>query len=137
MQYANFLLLLKDVLLHVCDSIMVNLPILHFECALGLTRTFWIDGSCSDPEIFLFMADAWRKKFMPQVQMRRYISHIEVAAADIRDLPRQLRDTSNICFDVYSMLQQVPTTRTDCTEKGVLWSDNRKMIQWTEFVSFL
>jgi hypothetical protein len=68
----------------------------------------WLEGSCSDPQIFLFVADARRKKFMPQVQMRRYINRIEVAAAGIRDLPRQLKDTLNICFDVYSMLQHVP-----------------------------
>jgi hypothetical protein len=48
------------------------------------------------------------------------VNHIEVAAADIRDLPRQLGDTSNICFDVHSMHRLVPTSQTECSENGVL-----------------
>jgi hypothetical protein len=73
---------------------MVNLPILHIECAVGLTRTLWIDGSCSDPPVFLFIYSYHKFK------CNDTINHIQVAVADIRDLPRQWGDTSDICFDV-------------------------------------
>jgi hypothetical protein len=63
------------------------------------------------------------------------INHTEVAAAEIRNLPKQQvksgaqfditvrsvcsrrEDTSNICCDVHSVCWQVPTTRTECTKK--------------------
>jgi hypothetical protein len=64
MHYASFLEETRFFLkmcLYMCVaacgfSMMVNLPILHIECAVALTITFWIDGSCSDPPVFV--ADA-------------------------------------------------------------------------------
>jgi hypothetical protein len=90
-------------------SMMVNL---HIFCTL-IVHMVWqeLSGQTTpaDPSVFLFVADAWRKKFMPQVQMRWYNYHIQVDAADIMDLPRQLGASSNIqCADKFTSHRKNP-----------------------------
>lgn len=154
-------LLSKYVLPHVQKSMWFQNygvpPISHIKCTIGFTKTFWA-WKCSHLAFTVHLSLAppapdfklWECMkeivYAMEVQNRdNLINHNEVTTKNIRNQLRQLvavrgfnlMSLCGVCSGGRTLWTSALTystflTRTECTQKELLWTDKWKMVQRTE-----